>query len=74
YDVTVDFDDSIAEDRDANANFYLKLVNSGLMPRYMGLMHILKVPEEKARELIKEAKEEAATELPDVSEIGGGGV
>lgn len=74
YEVTVDFDDSIAEDRDANANFYLKLVNNGLMPRYMGLMHILKVPEEQARELIKEAKEEAATELPDVSDIGGGGV
>lgn len=73
YDVTIDFDDSIAEDRDANANFYLKLVNNGLMPRYMGLMRILKVPEEQAREIIKEAKEEQADELPDIDTQFGGG-
>ncbi|WP_307894056.1 phage portal protein [Bacillus swezeyi] len=73
YDVTIDFDDSIAEDRDANANYYLKIMNNGLMPKYMALMRILKVPEDQAKRIIQEAKEEAATELPDVDQMYGDG-
>ncbi|PJZ00372.1 portal protein [Bacillus vallismortis] len=73
YEVTVDFDDSIAEDRDANATYYLKIMNNQLIPKYMALMRILKVPEEQAKQIIQEAKEEAATDLPDVDQLYGGG-
>ncbi|MCY8867392.1 phage portal protein [Bacillus spizizenii] len=73
YEVTVDFDDSIAEDRDANATYYLKLRNGGLIPKYMALMRILKVPEEQAKQIIQEAQEEAATDLPDVDQLYSGG-
>ncbi|WP_077735641.1 phage portal protein [Bacillus sonorensis] len=73
YDVSIDFDDSIAEDRDANANYYLKIMNNGLMPKYMALMRILKVPEDQAKRIIQEAKDEAATELPDVDQMYGDG-
>ncbi|KMN56398.1 phage portal protein [Bacillus velezensis] len=72
YTVTIDFDDSIAEDRDANANFYLKIMNNRLMPRYVALMRILKMTEEQAKNMIQAVNEEQANEMPDIDQLYSG--
>src|SRR5690606_36297535 len=41
YEVNVDFDASIAEDRDSNADYYLKLVNAELISKKTALIRIL---------------------------------
>src|SRR5690606_20550283 len=41
FEVTIDFDDSIAQDRDSNADYYLKLKNAGLISVKTALMRIL---------------------------------
>ncbi|MER1249763.1 phage portal protein [Bacillus sp. C10(2022)] len=73
YDVTIDFDDSVAEDRDANADYYLKLTNGGLIPRYYALMRILKVPEDQAKRIVQEARADTANDLPDIDQLYGDG-
>jgi A118 family predicted phage portal protein len=76
YEVAIDFDDSVAQDRDANANYYSKLVNSGLMPKVRAIMRIHDLPEEEARKWLQEINEENATATAaqvDMFGIGGGG-
>ncbi|NPC91214.1 phage portal protein [Bacillus sp. WMMC1349] len=73
YEVSVDFDDSIVEDRDSDSNYWLKLQNNGNIPKWMALQNILKVSEEEAKAIIKDAQAEQANELPDIDEQFGGG-
>ncbi|MFP7275769.1 phage portal protein [Bacillus paralicheniformis] len=73
YVVTIDFDDSIVEDRDSDSNFWLKLQNNGNIPKWYALQYILKIPPEEAKELIKETQEEQADEMPDIDTQFGGG-
>ncbi|GER75149.1 hypothetical protein BpPP18_32160 [Weizmannia acidilactici] len=60
-EVTVDFDDSIAEDRQANATYYSGLVAQGLMPKVKAIMRIFDLPEEEARKWLEEIQQESAT-------------
>lgn len=51
YDVQVAFDDSVAEDRTADINRQILLVNSGLQSKVEAMMKIYKISEDKALEL-----------------------
>src|SRR5690606_39972143 len=57
---TIDFDDSIAQDRDSNADYYLKLKNAGLISVKTALMRILDLTDEQAEEEIRRMNEERA--------------
>jgi A118 family predicted phage portal protein len=71
YEVTVDFDDSIAEDRDANADYYLKLLTAGVITKAYALQKILHFTEEQAEEMVGAVREETATDTPDVFDMFG---
>lgn len=70
YDITIDFDDSIAQDRDANADYYLKLKNAGLISARTALMRILDLTEEQAEEELRRIAEESP--LPSVDNLFSG--
>lgn len=61
YEVSVQFDDSIAEDKDAETNREILLVKEKLSTRVKALMKIHGITEEEAIKLKKEIDEEAAT-------------
>jgi A118 family predicted phage portal protein len=70
-EVTVDFDDSIAEDRQANATYYSGLVSQGLMPKVRAIMRIFDLPEEEARKWLEEIKAEQSTVTPEMVDLFG---
>ncbi|MFB4164796.1 phage portal protein [Alteribacillus sp. JSM 102045] len=72
FEVSVDFDDSIAEDRNSNADYYLKLKNGGLMSAKQAMMRVLKITEEEAEQMLQEIREEQRTRTPDIDEMFGG--
>jgi A118 family predicted phage portal protein len=74
YKVNIDFDDSIAEDRDSNADYYLKLKNGGLLSAKTALMRILDYTEEQAEEELRRIAEERQNRLADIDELYGGDV
>lgn len=63
YDVTVEFDDSITEDREANANFYITLVAAGMMPRAEAMMRIHDLTREQAISWLKQIAQEQQEEI-----------
>lgn len=71
YDVAINFDDSIAEDRDSNADYYTKLVNGGLYPKVRGMMKIHKVTEDEAKQMLEEIKKEQEMNAPSDEELFG---
>lgn len=68
YEVTVDFDDSIAEDRVQNANFYMTLVAAGLMPKIEAIQRIFDITEDQANEYLTKIKAETAQQQPPIME------
>ncbi|PHB88167.1 portal protein [Bacillus wiedmannii] len=64
-DVSVNFDDSIAEDRNTNADYWIKLKMNGLTSAKMAIMKVLKVTEEEAKRILKEIQEENKIVLPE---------
>jgi A118 family predicted phage portal protein len=68
YEVTVDFDDSIAEDRVQNANFYMTLVAAELMPKVEAIQRIFDITEDQANEYLAKIKAETAQQQPPVME------
>lgn len=73
YEVNIDFDDSIAEDRDSNADYYLKLVNADLISKKTALMRILDYTEEQAEEELKRIAEEKKTATAEAIDMFGMG-
>ncbi|GER73427.1 phage portal protein [Weizmannia acidilactici] len=65
-DVTVDFDDSIAEDRIQNANFYMTLVAAELMPKVEAIQRIFDLTEEQAQEWLDRIKQENSQPVPQM--------
>src|SRR5690606_33684141 len=59
YDIAIDFDDASAQDRRANADYYLKLKNAGLSSARTALMRILDLTEEQAEEGLRRIAEES---------------
>ncbi|PEB52454.1 portal protein [Bacillus sp. AFS098217] len=72
YDVSVNFDDSIAEDRNTNADYWIKLKMSGLTSAKMAIMKVLKVTEEEAERILKEIQEEKQAEMPQELDLTSG--
>ena len=60
-DVSVDFDDSIAEDRQQNYNYYSTAVNDKLLPRIEAIQRIFKVTKKQAEDWIAEIDAEDNT-------------
>ena len=73
YEVSIDFDDSIAEDREANAKYWIQLKNAGLSSAKYAMMRILDITEEQADEMLQQIREEQRTRAPDIDDMFGGG-
>ncbi|MGN4404579.1 phage portal protein, partial [Bacillus cereus group sp. MYBK6-1] len=65
YEVTVTFDDSIAEDQTAEINKQVTLVMNGLTTKKLAIMKIHGVSEEEAERMIKEILEENKIVIPE---------
>ncbi|NNV07134.1 phage portal protein [Geobacillus sp. MMMUD3] len=61
YEVTVTFDDSVAQDKNADALYWIQLVNSGLASKQMAIQRVLGVTKEEAAALLKEIQQEQQT-------------
>ena len=69
YDVTATFDDSIAEDQNAEIDKQIKLVASELTSKKRAIMKIFGVTEEEALLIIKEIHDETLRNAPEREEI-----
>ncbi|QWI52511.1 phage portal protein [Bacillus mycoides] len=65
YEVTVTFDDSIAEDQTAEINKQILLVSANLTSKKKAIMKIHGVSEEEAEQLLEEITEENRMALPE---------
>ncbi|MED3586541.1 phage portal protein [Bacillus thuringiensis] len=65
YEVTVTFDDSIAEDQTAEINKQILLVTSGLTSKIKALMKIHGISEEEAKKLLKQIIDENRMAMPE---------
>ncbi|WOA61067.1 phage portal protein [Bacillus mycoides] len=65
YEVTVTFDDSIAEDQTAEINKQILLVTSGLTSKIKALMKVHGISEEEAQQLLKQITEENRMAMPE---------
>lgn len=70
-EITVNFDDSLSEDRDTNADYWIKLKTMGIAPNVMAIQKVLKVTEEEAIEIDAQIKEEQKAMMPVDVTIGG---
>lgn len=73
YEVTVAFDDSIAEDQAAEIQKQIQLVNNGLNSKKRALIKIHGLTEQEAVDLLAEIKEEQATVLTESIDLFGMG-
>lgn len=63
-EISINFDDSLSEDRDTNADFWIKLKMNGVAPNVMVIQKVLKVTEEEAAEIQKLIQDEQAAMMP----------
>ena len=73
FETNIAFDDSITEDRQANAEYYIKLKNNGITSAKYTMMRVLKITEEEAEQMLQEIREEQRTRTPDIDDMFGGG-
>jgi A118 family predicted phage portal protein len=71
YEVTVTFDDSIAEDQTAEINKQIQLVTNGLTSKKKAIMKIHGLTEEEAERLLKEIREEQQTATAEAIDFFG---
>lgn len=69
YDVTVAFDDSIAEDANAEIDKQIKLVGAELTTKKRAIMKIFGVTEEEARLIVEEIRKELLRNAPEFEEV-----
>lgn len=69
YEVTVSFDDSIAEDKGAEINQQTQLVAAGLQSKKRAIMKVQGVTEEEAQQILQEIIEEEMRQSPDLNEL-----
>jgi len=69
YEVTVNFDDSIAEDKGAEINQQILLVSGGLTSKTRAIMKVHGVTEEEAKLILKEINQEEKDAAPDMEAI-----
>ncbi|VDG98896.1 phage portal protein, putative, A118 family [Lysinibacillus sphaericus] len=69
YDITIAFDDSIAEDKQAEINKQTQLVAAGLQSKRRAIMKVQGVTEEEARVILLEITKEERQQSPDLKEL-----
>jgi A118 family predicted phage portal protein len=69
YEVTVSFDDSVVEDKNAEIDQQIKLVSSGLNSKKRAIMKIHGVTEEEAMQILQEIQQENLQASPDLEEL-----
>ena len=62
-EITINFDDSIAQDRDSNFNRYSMAVGQGLMPKVEAMMRIWDITEETALEWVQMINNQNRTQV-----------
>jgi A118 family predicted phage portal protein len=67
--VTVSFDDSVVEDKNAEIDQQIKLVSSGLNSKKRAIMKIHGVTEEEAMQILQEIQQENLQASPDLEEL-----
>lgn len=72
FEVTVTFDDSIAEDKAAEINKQIQLITNGLNSKKRAIMKIHGMTEEEADRLLEEINEERKTATPEMGDLFGG--
>lgn len=65
FDVGIDFDDSIAQDRNENLKYYSSASGQGLIPKKEAIMRTFNVTEEVAKEWMKQIAEEKPATVSD---------
>ena len=68
-EIGINFDDSIATDRNEQLDFYIKIKSAGLMPDLEIIQRLFKVSEDTAREWIAMKNDEDRRQSPDMDEI-----
>lgn len=68
-EISIAFDDSVAEDKNAEIDKQIKLVNAELISRKRAIMNVLGVTEEEALEILQEITEEQRMGAPDLREL-----
>ena len=71
YEVSVSFDDSIAEDQGAEINKQIQLVTNGLTTKVKALMKVHGVTKEEAEVMLKEIQEEQKTAMAETIDFFG---
>ena len=61
--ITINFDDSIAQDRDSNFKRYSMAVGQGLMPKVEAMMRIWDITEDTALEWVQMINEQNRTQV-----------
>lgn len=69
YEISVVFDDSIAEDKGAEINQQTQLVSAGLQSRKRAIMKIFGMTEEEAMKILQEIIQEEKMRAPDLADI-----
>lgn len=63
-EITVDFDDGVFVDKDAQADYLIKLFQAGLIPKYKVLMRINGLDKENAKKMVAEIDGETINATP----------
>lgn len=71
FNMKVNFDDSIAEDRTTNATYWITLVGAGLASQLQAIQKVQKVTEDEALAILKQIKSEEGMMMDPVAEIVG---
>lgn len=61
YEVTVAFDDSVAQDKTADAQYWIQLVTNGLASKKLAIQRIFGLSEEEAAAMLEEIQKEQQT-------------
>jgi A118 family predicted phage portal protein len=61
YEVTVTFDDSVAQDKTADAQYWIQLVTNGLASKKLAIQRIFGLSEEEAAAMLEEIQKEQQT-------------
>ena len=72
FEIGIDFDDSIAQDRQENFNYYSAMAGAGFIPKLIAIQKTSDVPEETAKKWLDMIKEEQSrTVTADVADLFG---
>ncbi|MFD1466483.1 phage portal protein [Lapidilactobacillus mulanensis] len=67
-EITVDFDDGVFVDKNAQADYLIKLFQAGLTPKYRVLMRINGLDEKSAKAMVAEIDDETINSTPTTQE------